>query len=74
MALNDGISMKNTLDVINAFCECAGWKCILINLNAYCKEIWRTNLKSFMESVRNTAFKCLGIYEGHDQEECYNKI
>lgn len=24
--------------------------------------------------VRNTAFKCLGIYEGHDQEECYNKI
>lgn len=66
-------SMEHALNILNEFCENAGSKinknkteCILLGTlkNLY--------YKLFGIKITNKAVRCLGIFIGHDKEECYN--
>ena len=74
LALKNIDSVEHAVETIDAFCRHAGSKinmtkteCILLG-----------NLKGNFENingikVNTTVVKCLGIYIGHDKEECYNR-
>ena len=74
IASNDEASIKHALDTIHEFYEFAGSKieiskteCILLgNLKNMYNELYGIK-------ITNKAVKCLGIYIGHDKEECYAK-
>lgn len=66
--------MKDTIDAIKAFCECAG-----SNINTNKTEcILLGDMKNEFKKlhgirVTTKAIKCLGIYLGRDKKECYNE-
>ena len=74
LMLKDELSVSKALEIVNSFCGHAGSKlnlqkteCILLG-----------NLKNKYDKtdgikVTNSAVKCLGIYLGHNQDECYTK-
>ncbi len=72
LLLSDFESMKHALNTVNEFCTAAGMK-----LNVEKTEgILLGPLKNTMTSFKgvkftNEAIRCLGIYLGHDKNECY---
>ena len=74
ITVQDENSLSQALNTVYEFCKHAGSK---INVN---KTEWILlgPLKDAYDEilgikVTNKAVKCLGIYIGHDKEECYNK-
>lgn len=73
LALKDKNSLDLSLKIINEFCNHAGSK---ININMT-ECILLGGLKDMFDKINgikatNKAVMCLGIYIGHDKEECYN--
>ena len=74
LALRDTVSLKNALATIDEFCIHAGSKinltkteCILLgNLKDVYKEIYGIK-------VVEKTIKCLGVYIGHDSNDCFDK-
>ena len=74
LALRNINAIGHAVETIDIFCKHAGYKinidkteCILLgNLKGMYKNINGIN-------VYTTVIKCLGIYIGHDKEECYNR-
>lgn len=74
LALKDKNSLDLSLKIINEFCNHAGSK---ININKT-ECILLGGLKDMYDEINgikatHKAVRCLGIYIGHDKEECYNK-
>ena len=74
MALKDIDSLRNTIETVNNFCMHAGSK---INISKT-EFILLGPLKGRYRNIEginvtDKAVKCLGIYLGHDEIECYNK-
>ena len=72
--LKDILSLNETLETINKFCEHAGSK---ININKT-ECILLGSLKNMYNEVCNikvntNVVKCLGIFMGHNKIECYRK-
>ena len=75
LALKNIKSVENAVETIDVFCRHAGSK---ININKT-ECILLGNLKGRFENihgikVNTTVIKCLGIYIGHNKEECYGHI
>lgn len=76
---NTGLEWRNLNEEYFRCYKCILWMCCVKMYTNKPKCILLGDMKNEFEElhgirVRNTAIKCLGIYEGHDQEECYNKI
>ena len=74
ITVQDENSLSQALNTVHEFCKHAGSK---ININKT-ECILLGPLKDAYDEilgikVTNKAVKCLGIYIGHDKEECYNK-
>jgi exonuclease III len=74
LLLSEVESIQHALQCIEEFSEYAGTK---LNM-AKCKGIWLGPLKNSANEYCNITFtndavKCLGVYVGHNKEECYNK-
>ena len=74
LMLNDEMSVEKALQTVNNFCDHAGSKvnlhkteCILLgNMKNRYKDLYGIK-------VTNDAVRCLGIYLGHNKEQCYIK-
>ena len=73
LSLKNEDSLRKSLDEIQSFCNVTGTKvnitktkCILLG------GLKNRHNKLFGIDVTNHAIKCLGVYIGHDKDDCYN--
>ncbi len=74
LLLSDFESMKSAIDTVRSFSEVAGPKLNVEKTEGVLLGPLKNSVNSFQGvTFTNAAIRCLGIYVGHDKEECYSK-